>query len=208
MTSTSVRFDPDRTALVLIEFQREWLSEHGKLNVLVEDRGQPAAALEGACRALGAARQAGLRVIHAGLRFEPGHPELGRGGSGLRGAIPRVGTFVGEAADFVPPFSPEPGDLVVSGRTGASAFAGSNLDALLRNARIETVLLAGFALHVCVESTLRQAHDLGYRAVLVEDACAAFTASQRDHVLKEVVHHFGHAVRSEAVARSVRPVAA
>ena len=208
MTQSDVRLERRGTALVLIEFQREWLSDTGKLNGLVEDRTQLAEALEGASRALNAARRAGLAVLHAGLRFEAGHPELGKGGSGLRGAIPRVGTFIGAAADFVPPFVPKPGELVVSGRTGASAFAGSNLDALLRNLRIETVLLAGFALHVCVESTMRQAHDLSYRAVLIEDACATFTGAQRDHVLYDVVHHFGHVLRSDALDRLAQKVAA
>jgi nicotinamidase-related amidase len=49
----------------------------------------------------------------------------------------------------------------------------------------------GYALHVCVESTFRSAHDLGYNVILIADASAAFTKEQQEYVLNEVIHHFG-----------------
>ena len=192
--------DPINTALLLIEYQREWLSSSGKLNSLCDDRTQLERAVVGGREALHTCRGQRIQVIHSGLQFTPGHPELGKSDLGLREAIPRVGTFVGRHSDFEEGFEPAAGDLVVKGRLGASAFAGSNLDALLRNRRIDTLLIAGFALHVCVESTLRQAHDLGYRAIVLEDACAAFTRSQREHVLQHVVHHFGASVSNARLA--------
>lgn len=185
---------PERAALVLIEFQHEWLAETGKINHLVRDRAQLHAAVEGGRRALAAARRSGLPVVHVGLRFAEGHPELGDASGGLRAAIKRVGSFAadGPGSRFVPPFAPLDGEFVVSGRTGASGFAGSNLDSQLRNNRIDRLYLCGFALHVCVESTLRAGHDLGYDVTVIEDATAAFTPEQRAHVLEHVVHHFGH----------------
>ncbi|MGN6222943.1 cysteine hydrolase [Pseudoxanthomonas sp.] len=188
-----------RAAVLLIEFQNEWLAPDGKLNGLVQDRAQLADAVAAGTRLLDAARASGVPVIHSGLRFDPGHPELGGARYGLREAIPRAGTFRGAGAEFFGPFQPAPGEFVASGRLGASAFAGSNLNSYLRNRGIDTLLIAGFALHVCVESTLRAAHDLGYETILVEDASAAFNAAQRRHVLDEVVHHFGHAMSSGEV---------
>jgi nicotinamidase-related amidase len=184
---------PTSRALVLIEFQREWLDPAGKINHLMADREQFDAAVGNGARALAAARLGGWPVIHVGLRYAQGHPELGRAEHGLRAAIKAAGTFAanGPGSEFPPPFAPRPGEFVVSGRLGASAFSASNLDAYLRNNGISQLLLCGFALHVCVESTLREAHDRGYDAVLIEDATAAFSAEQRRHVLEEVVHHFG-----------------
>jgi nicotinamidase-related amidase len=53
-----------------------------------------------------------------------------------------------------------------------------------------------------VESTLREAHDLGYNAYVVADACAAFERAQHEHVLAHVVHHFGAETNTgELVAR-------
>ncbi|MCC3382126.1 isochorismatase family protein [Paenibacillus farraposensis] len=67
-----------------------------------------------------------------------------------------------QGSQFGEAFTPEPGEFVVSGRTGASGFAGSNLDSFLRNQEIKKIYIAGYAFHVCVESTLRHGHDLGY----------------------------------------------
>lgn len=189
----------ERAALVLIEFQREWLDETGKINHLVQDRTQFHTAVAGGERALAAARRHGLPVVHVGLRFTEGHPELGVASGGLRAAIKRVGSFpvAGSGSEIPPPFTPRPGEFVVTGRTGASGFAGSNLDSYLRNNRIDHLYLAGFALHVCVESTLRAGHDLGYTVTVVEDATTAFTAEQRAHVLDHVVHHFGDRVTAD-----------
>lgn len=180
-----------KTALLLIEYQNEWLSPEGKLYALMKDRNQFQQAIQNSQRLIAAARKNHLSIVHVGLSFSPTHPELGQAFYGLRAAIPRVGTFVGHGATFSPPFKPEAGEFVVSGRTGASAFAGSNLNNYLRNQEIDTIVIAGFALHVCVESTVRQAHDLGYTTILVGDASAAFTTEQRDHVLNDVIHHFG-----------------
>jgi nicotinamidase-related amidase len=193
----AIRLDPSRMALLLIEYQREWLDPDGKLNHLMQDRPQFAAA-----------RAAGLRIVHVGLCFAEGYPELGRADHGIRGAIPELGTFRGPAAAFVPPFDPRPGEFVVAGRTGASGFAGSNLASYLRHQEgLDTLLIAGFALHVCVESTFRQAHDLGYRPVLVADAAAAFTPEQRRHVLEAVVRHFGTEATLAQVLTALRPEA-
>lgn len=66
----------------------------------------------------------------------------------------------------------------------------------MRNQGVTQLYLAGFALHVCIESTLRQGHDLGYAVAIVEDACSAFNQRQRQHVLEDVVHHFGERITS------------
>lgn len=185
--------DVHRTALVMIEFQREWLDpEVGKLYRLVTDEAALRASADAAKQLLEAARAAGIRIVHVPCLHDVGYPEIAGGlDLGLFAAIPRARTWIDAGRPFADGFEPEPGEFVVSGRVGASAFAHSNLDMHLRAHDIRRLIIAGYALHVCVESTLRQAHDLGYAATLAEDACASFTAEQRRHVLEDVVHHFG-----------------
>lgn len=187
------------SALLLVEFQREWLdADSGKLNALMKDRGQFTASVEGARRALRAARASEMHVVHVPCVFQPDYPEIGgRGAGGLFAAIPEAGTWTGAGRVFADDFQPLGGEFVVEGRVGASAFAHSNLDAYLRHNDVTDLYLAGYALHVCVESTLRDGHDLGYAMYVVEDATSAFTADQRRHVLDHVVHHFGRRIRSE-----------
>lgn len=193
-----------RTALAFIEFQREWLAEDGILfNHLVQDKHALRAAATNASRVLAAARQARWTVVHAGLDFraDPSY-RLFAGGkrmSGLRAAIPRAGTWTGEGAAFFPPFVPQMDEFVSQGRSGASILKNATLDPFLRNNRIDTLILLGFATHVCVESTLREAHDMGINCWIVTDGCAAFTRQQHDHMLHHVLHHFGAGIESEAL---------
>ncbi|PRY03137.1 nicotinamidase-related amidase [Pontibacter ummariensis] len=186
-------------ALLLIECQNEWLNPKGKLHHLMQHKEQFESSLRNIELALRHARAQGLSIIHSGLRFQAGYPELTGGKAGLREAIPRVGTFPEDSwnSQFYPSLQPLQGEFVVQGRTGASAFSGSNLDVYLRHKDITEIFIAGYALHVCVESTLREAHDKGYLPILIEDASAAFTAAQQSHVLDQVVHHFGYSISTE-----------
>ncbi|EFL49848.1 isochorismatase hydrolase [Solidesulfovibrio fructosivorans JJ]] len=198
----------EHCALALVEYQGEWLDADGKLNKLMQDRTLFTDSVEQSERALEAARRAGMHIVHVGLRFSPGYPELGKARSGLRAAIPRAGTFrkgtPGSA--FVEPFVPRTGEWVVEGRTGASGFAGSNLESMLRNNGVETIYLMGYASHVCVESTLRDAHDRGYDVVVLTDATAAFNRDQQRHFEEAVVHHFGRGIKTSTFVQWLQTV--
>lgn len=194
----------DRAALVLIEFQNEWLGDDGKLVRLFDhpDRGQIAA--RRAKVALDAARESGMAVIHAPMILSPGYPELGEGKYGLRAAIPEAGTWIGDGAAFAEGFEPVEGEPVVRGRVGASAFVGSDLQEILEELGINTIYLAGYATHVCIESTMRHGHDLAYDVIVLRDACAAFNDEQDAYFDEHVLHHFAHAKSVEAFVAKVQ----
>lgn len=186
-----------KSALILIETQNEWMHPDGKLNkALVEDKEMLNASIQNIEKLLKYARENNVEVIHVGLRFEKGYPELANGKSGLRKAIPNAGTFpINEfGSQFYESVKPIIGEFVVTGRVGASGFTGSNLDVYLRNNKVENLYLVGYATHVCVESTLRDAHERGYNTFLVSDATSAFNRMQQDYVLNEIVHHFGEQI--------------
>lgn len=182
-----------RSALVMIEFVNEWLAPEGRLRELMQDERQFVRSQAAGRQVLEAARRAGMPVIHATLQMSADYRELGRARFGLRGAIPKAGTWRKQDSGwrFHEIFTPRPEEFIISGRAGASAFAASDLDNYLRGQGITRLYLAGYATHVCIESTMRAAHDLGYESVVLSDATAAFTAQQQQHVLNEVVHHFG-----------------
>lgn len=192
-----------RAALVFIEFQGEWLDADAPLRTrLVKDQNAFERAIMAAERLISAGRNAGMPIVHAGLDLtgDPDYRLFGNRAcmenSGLRSTIPRAGTWTGPRAAFREPFAPQPYEFVVKGRSGASVLRNSNLDAYFRNNDIRTIYLCGFATHVCVESTLREAHDLGLDPWIVSDCCAAFTEAQQQHVLEHVVHHFGRTTDS------------
>lgn len=184
----------EKSALILIETQNEWMHTAGKLyQALVQDKEMLHNSITNIEKVLDYARINDIEIIHVGLRFEKGYPELANGKSGLRKAIPMAGTFPIDAfgSQFYETVKPIDGEFVVTGRVGASGFTGSNLDVYLRNNKIENLYLVGYATHVCVESTLRDAHEKGYNTFLISDATSAFNRMQQDYVLSEVVHHFG-----------------
>lgn len=192
-------FDPARSALIFIEFQNEWLDGASPLNRRIEDRAQFEDAVLNATAVIETARRTGFPIAHAGLNLvnDPAYLLFGggKGKAGLRGAIPSAGRWRDPHGVASPePFAPRAGEFVVAGRSGASALLNSTLDAYLRNNRIDQLFLLGFVLHVCVESTLRHGHDLGYDVTVIDDATPAFTAAQRDHVLTHVIPHFGNRI--------------
>jgi nicotinamidase-related amidase len=208
MHTPQLSIDKSRTALVFIEFQNEWLNTEGVLfNRLIQDKQEIFSAVRHADAILQAAREQGWHVVHAGLDFT--HDSTyrlfagGQGVMGLRAAIPQAQTWVGDASAFVPPFVPKHGEFVTRGRSGASVLKNSNLDAFLRNNRIDTLVLCGFATHICVESSMREAHDMGLNVYVAEQACAAFNRAQHDYFLEHIVHHFGAAIATDALLMQI-----
>jgi nicotinamidase-related amidase len=121
--------------------------------------------------AAGAARDAGVRVIYVTVGFRAGHPEVSERNKSF-GAIAGTGRFAdGDPGSAIhPAVAPVPGDVIVTKRR-VSAFAGSDLEVVLRAGGIDHLVLAGIATSGVVLSTLRQAADLDYRLTVLADGC-------------------------------------
>ncbi|SHM37391.1 isochorismatase family cysteine hydrolase [Myroides odoratimimus] len=183
-----------KSALILIETQNEWMHPKGKLNkALIQDTQMMQNSITNIEKVLAYARENNMEVIHVGLRFKKGYPEMGKAEAGLRKAIPNAGTFQENefGSAFFETVKPLEHEFIVTGRTGASGFTGSNLDVYLRNNKIDNLYLVGYATHVCIESTFRDAHEKGYNTFVLSDATAAFNQMQQAYFLNEIVHHFG-----------------
>ncbi len=106
------------------------------------------------------------------MGFRPGYPELNRRNASFA-AVAQSGRFVvaTPGADLAPPLRAEAGEVVVV-KHRVSAFAGTDLDMILRARGVDTLVLSGIATSGVVLSTIRHAADADYRVVVVEDACA------------------------------------
>ena len=185
---------PERTALVIIDMQRDFLEPGGFGEALGNDVSLLAAAIEPCRRVLTAARAAGLLVIHT----REGHrPDLSdappakveRGAPAKRiGDIGPMGRILvrGEPGhDIVDALSPIEGEPVID-KPGKGAFYQTDLELTLRNAQIENLLVCGVTTEVCVNTTVREANDRGYRCVVVGDACASYFPEFHDMGLKMI----------------------
>lgn len=81
------------------------------------------------------------------------------------------------------------------------AFTGTDLDRYLRADSVSTVLIAGFATNVCVESTARSAHEHGYDVLLVKDCCNAFDERAHEAAVDNIETYFGAAITLEDAKR-------
>lgn len=149
-------FPPNKTALVLIEYQNEWVSQQGDLrNHVVVEQKPFEDAIERSKTVLALARKKGFSIIHVTLQPDDQYLAFGQAKYGMRHAIVQKRTWLDFQGEIHPDFTPRENEHLITERVGASAFSGSNLDSFLRNNGIINLLLIGFATHVCVESTLR-----------------------------------------------------
>jgi len=66
-------------------------------------------------------------------------------------------------------------DEIVIPKTSSSPFISTNIDYVLRNLRVRSLILAGILTDQCIDSAARDACDLGYLVTVVTDACATLT---------------------------------
>lgn len=187
-----------QSALILIEYQNDWVATTGSINPQFQDREQFDTSVANSAKVLAEARRRNMEVVHVTMALEPTYKVLGQGKYGLRAMMPAYKSFLGDQTDFFPGFEPRAGEYVIRERTGgSSAFAATTLDSYLRNNRIEDIYVIGYALRQCVESTVRNAHDLGYHTKVIYDASAAFTREQQTSFLTDIIPFYGKAVTTQ-----------
>ncbi|MFQ6396180.1 cysteine hydrolase family protein [Nocardia sp. KC 131] len=121
--------------------------------------------------AISAARADGIPVIYVVVGFRPGFPEISTRNK-MFGPLARSTAVVSsEAATQIhPDVAPEPGDIIVTKRR-VSAFAGSDLEMVLRASGIDHLVLTGIATSGVVLSTVRQAADMDFALTVLSDGC-------------------------------------
>jgi biuret amidohydrolase len=98
--------------------------------------------------------------------------------------------------EIIDELKPQSGELVID-KNSASAFNSTNIDQLLRNMGIDSLVITGVATNACVETTARDAADRGYKSILVEDACATFHGQDvHDMTMRNFASLFGKVMSS------------
>lgn len=175
-------FERRTTALLLIDFQRDFLEPGGFGESLGNDVSLLRQALGPAARVLAAARRAGLAVVHTREGHRPDLTDLApakarRGNPTLRigdrGALGRLLVRGEPGHDIVPEVAPIAGEPVVD-KPGKGAFYATDLDLLLRHRGVEALIVCGVTTEVCVHTTVREANDRGYDCLVVEDAVGSY----------------------------------
>ncbi len=166
--------DASKTALFVMDFQNDIVDPKGMFGAQgLADKVAQANAIPNTAKALAAARKAGMMVVHVAVAYRPGHPEVVEGAALFQsmkdGNALVEGTW---GAEFHPDLQPAEGEIVATKR-GVSAFAGTDVELVMRNRGIENVVLTGIATSFVVEGTARHAVDLGIPVIVLDDCCAS-----------------------------------
>lgn len=191
--------DVPRTALLCIDYERDFLSVDG----MCAARGLPVAALatviSPARRVLEAARRREMTVIHMREAYAPDLSDLNafrRARDTIVGERGPLGRFLvsGElGTQIVPELAPRPDELAFD-KAGFSGFYRTPLHAILQARYITHLVMMGITTQCCVASTLRAAVDHGYFPLLLADCCAAYEKSHHAATIEAIFsenHQFG-----------------
>lgn len=185
LTDFEDRIDPAHSAVLVVDIQNDFCAPDGYL-------GQKFGCDEAANEALAArnvaltdaAREAGALIVWIQAIYDPVYlsaPMLMKGGSKGNEVRCVDGSW---GAEFYK-VAPKEGDLVVR-KHRYSAFSGTAMDNLLRRNGIRTTIVTGVSTNICVESTLREAFNLGYYVVVPRDCVASNNAELHEATLKNV----------------------
>src|SRR5690349_2757495 len=192
-------FPPARTALVVIDMQRDFVEPGGFGTALGNDVRPLAAIVPTVRRLLDGCRAAGLTIVHT---REAHRPDLSdcppakrlRGKASLRigdaGPMGRV-LIAGEPGNaIVEDLAPLPGEIVLD-KPGKGVFYATPLSEILAGLGITHLLFAGVTTEVCVQTSMREANDRGFECLLIEDATESYFAEFKAATLEMIAAQGG-----------------
>jgi nicotinamidase-related amidase len=210
-----VELDLASTALVIIDMQRDFMEPGGFGETLGNDVSRLGPAVKPIANVLARARETGMLVIHTReghlpdlsdappAKVERGVPSLRIGDPGPMGRI----LIRGEPGhDIIPQLYPLDSEVVID-KPGKGAFYATELSEVLQKYGIENLLVCGVTTEVCVNTTVREANDRGYRCVVISDGCASYFPEFHDMGLKMIKAQggiFGWVADSAAVLKAMK----
>jgi nicotinamidase-related amidase len=179
MSTQLLSLDTAHTALLSMDLQTAIVSIYTKGD---SDLIRRAAAV------LKEAREHRLSVIHVQVGFRPGLPEISLRNpllSAIKNSVQHQQLFQGVAGAIHSAVEPQQEDILIT-KHRISAFAGTDLDMILRARDIDTLILFGIATSGVVLSTLLHASDADYRLIVVKDCCADLDAEVHGCLVEKV----------------------
>jgi len=196
-TRLAERADPKHTALIVVDMQNDFVHEKGAFQRFGFDISLVREAVPRVAKVLKAARNAGVLIIHTRMinDVDLNPPSWitfwGRD-------TPKMVTGEGSwGAKFFKGLEPRQGEIVLTKYT-YGAFIGTNLETILKNHGVKTVVVVGTGPNICLGDTVHQAFALGYHVVVPKEGVAPFSKRDRDFTLKDkevglyiIENHYG-----------------
>lgn len=186
-TPFSYPLDPEHTALVVIDMQRDFIEHGGFGESLGNDVTRLQTIVPTVADLIGLFRARGWPILHTRESHQPdlsdcpdskrnrGNPTLRIGDSGPMGRLLVRGEL---GNDIISACAPMPGEYVID-KPGKGMFYATQCDALLRSLAVTHLVFAGVTTEVCVQTSMREANDRGYDCLLVTDATESYFAEYK-----------------------------
>lgn len=193
----SALLDPAHTAVVTSEVQVGVIGPDAALPELAAIAREQV--IPNGAKVCAAARASGVSVVHCVYERRAD----GRGSNAnarLFAALLKAPVRLETGADvarLVPEFGPEDSDIVLSRMHGLNPMAGTDLDAVLRNLGIKTLVVLGVSVNVAITNLVMDAVNLSYQVVLVRDAVAGVPTEYADAVIDNTLSLLATLVTTE-----------
>jgi biuret amidohydrolase len=176
------RYQPEQTAVLMIDMQRDFIEHGGFGESLGNDVTHLQSIVPVAQQLLHWARLQGMLIVHTkechrtdlsdlpAAKKNRGNPSLRIGDAGPMGKLLVDGE---PGSDFIEAMQPLLGEMVIS-KPGKGAFYATDLQAKLNQRGIRSLIVAGVTTEVCVQTSMREANDRGYECLVISDATASY----------------------------------
>jgi len=199
-----MKFDNNKTALLIIDVQNDNLTIGGKSESSgAVEHAKKQNVVENIKSISEKAREAGISIFH-------NHFVIEKGAKGLGDKAP-IFKFLAESESIVrgtwgaapvDGLEPKEGDFVLE-KTTMSAFNGTQLDTLLRGLGVETIIVTGVWTNMAVEHTCRDGADHGYNVVIATDGTSTISEEWQDAALNYAMNNVATKMTSEDIVKNM-----
>ena len=173
----------DRSALLLVGYQNDYFSFEGRLNKIVDASLRVNNVLENTIKLIEGIKDTTIPIIHTPICFSSDYAELSDP-VGILKTVKEIKAFQeGTQGVETIPLIRQYGDRVLElhGKQGLNAFNNTDLKSVLDDKDIEHLVIVGVVTSVCIDSTGRFAHNLGYNVTILRDCTAGRTVFEQDY---------------------------
>ncbi|OBH73947.1 isochorismatase [Mycobacterium intracellulare] len=191
--------DPATTALVTQECQGGVIGPQAGLPLLAEEARREA--IPNIARLLGAARAAGVTVVHCLIEKRPDN----RGSNTNARLFMAAKSFAADltpgspGASVLPELGPAPSDLVLTRTHGVGPMTGTDLDSVLRNMNIKTIVGVGVSVNIAIQNFAMDAVNRSYQFVLPRDAVSGYPREYAESIIDNTLSLLTTVTTTDAV---------
>jgi ureidoacrylate peracid hydrolase len=192
------KIDPRTTALIVVDAQNDFAHPEGKYAKLgLAKYSKPV--IDKLKKVIETCRKAGIPIIYTVLQFREDYSDAGLMHRAIALGALKIGSW---GAQIIDELKPEPNDIIIE-KKRHSGFYNTNLEDVLKNLNIKTLIFTGFGTNVCVESTVRDAMYREFNCIVVSDCCASYTKRMHEFGLANIKLFFGTVIDSKELIRLI-----